>query len=65
MSPQGLQAQAVLQKLQAYNPKRDTKTKSFFKFLSRQAGKYMESGVLPENERRYFGNQFDGAMQRG
>jgi hypothetical protein len=59
MSPQGLQAQAVLHKIKQYDPKRDTKTGSFKKFLTRQMSGFLQSGVLPENERKVFVNQYD------
>jgi hypothetical protein len=62
MSPQGLQAHSVLQKMKKYNPKRDTKSGSLWKFLKREANKHLESGVLPENERQHFSPQFENMM---
>ena len=62
MSPQGLQAQSTLQKIQGYDSKRDTKNRSLWKFLIRQAGKHLQSGTLPENERRHFESKFGGVV---
>lgn len=64
MSPQGLQAQATLQKVQSYDPKRDTPSKSLLRFLKGQVDKHLESGVLPENERRHFSAQFEPLISR-
>lgn len=58
MSPQGLQAQSVLHKIKQYSPKRDTSTKALLRLYKKQASQYTQSGVLPENERRYFVQEF-------
>jgi len=62
MSPQGQQAAVLLKKMQGYTPARDTKTGSLKKFYTKQAGKFMQSGVLPESERAHFAPRFGRYM---
>lgn len=64
MSPQGLQAQATIAQLRNYSPARDTKNQSLWKLLQKRATGYLESGVLPENERLIIKQEYSSAVLR-